>query len=310
MNDELTPSLILEELAENVAVQIERNAPVAFDAALKEMSSYHHFLLQLNAQANIDGRSFNYSEISGSDWHSPHESWLGHYRRLFERAANRIPDDNHFIRSLAYAPHKLLPGKDDLPTSQEVTKGIIDLGPLMMHMLETWVSKKTEVRKTPGDEKVEFRSMAGSNASAYSDFFPHAISAWEYLLKKGTYIYNWDKAKQSDSETQWKAFQEIWPFIWQHLINTARCLCIAVWNEDEIAATFFRDAMVRWQGNLSHNLGHGTGSVHVRLTYPDIMSLSWPDAKSHGDCIKTLRLQSLEIFVQLQFKVPLRMCSC
>lgn len=44
MDEVLTPSVILQELAENVAVQIERNAPVAFDSALKEMTDYHRFL--------------------------------------------------------------------------------------------------------------------------------------------------------------------------------------------------------------------------------------------------------------------------
>lgn len=294
MDETLTPSMILQELAENVAVQIERNAPVAFDSALKEMTDYHRFLLQLNSPANATNRDLNYSEISGDNWRAPHEEWLGLYRRLFERAANRIPDDGHFIRSLAYAPHKLLPGKGDLPISQEVTKGIIDLGPLMLHMIETWVSKSTEVRKALGDEKGEYRSMIGSKASAYSDFLPHAISAWEYLLQKATYIYDWSSAEGSKPTAQWEVYRDSWPFIWQHLVNTARCLCISVWNEDEIAASFFREALVRWPKNLLLELGHGTGLAHSRLPFPEIMSSSWPDAKTHGKSLRSRLFRNLE----------------
>lgn len=127
----------------------------------------------------------------------------------------------------------------------------------MLHMIEAWVSKSTEVRQTPGDEKGEYRFLTGSKASAYSDFFPQAISAWEYLLQKATYIYDWSSAERLEPTAQWEVYQDSWPFIWQHLVNTARCLCISVWNEDEIAAVFFREALVRWQRNLSHDLGSG-----------------------------------------------------
>ncbi len=294
MHDMPTPSQILEELAEKAAIQIERNAPVAFDNALNEMSRYHRFLLQLNAAVSTDGQSFNFSEISGNGWRTPHEEWIGHYRRLFERAANRIPIDDHFMRSLTYAPHKLLPGKDDMPISREVTKGIIDLGPLMMFMIENWVTQQSEKRRISGDELGEHRAMAGSYTSAYSDFLPHAIGAWEHLLLQATFLHCWDEAKHTKAESQWRVYQNSWPFLWQHLICTARCLCISVWNEDEIGAKFFREALVGWMKNLSHHLTNTVGVELTLLPYPDIMSLNWPEAKSLGDALRPRMFQNLE----------------
>lgn len=49
-----TPTEILEELADRVAQQIDRRAPVAFDSPLSEMTRYHRFLLSANASRSPD----------------------------------------------------------------------------------------------------------------------------------------------------------------------------------------------------------------------------------------------------------------
>ena len=50
MSHELpAPKEILEELVDKAALQIDRLAPVAFDAALKELTRYHRYLLSVNA---------------------------------------------------------------------------------------------------------------------------------------------------------------------------------------------------------------------------------------------------------------------
>src|SRR2546421_2293290 len=91
------PLEILEELADKAALQIDRLAPVAFDAALNEMTRYHRFLLSLNASRGPDGAPFSFAAVQGEAWRAPHSEWISQYRRLFERAANRIGDDTDFI---------------------------------------------------------------------------------------------------------------------------------------------------------------------------------------------------------------------
>src|SRR3712207_1494193 len=62
MNRDLpTPAQILEELADRVAAQIDRQAPLAFDEALDEMTRYHRFLLSLNASRTPEGAAFSYA---------------------------------------------------------------------------------------------------------------------------------------------------------------------------------------------------------------------------------------------------------
>ena len=56
---------IVEEMANKAALQIDRLAPVAFDAALDELTRYHSFLLNVNASHNPDGTPLNYAAVHG-----------------------------------------------------------------------------------------------------------------------------------------------------------------------------------------------------------------------------------------------------
>src|SRR5262245_36472453 len=98
MNRELpTPDQILEELADKAAVHIDRIAPVAFDAALEELTRYHRFLLSVHASRTTDDKPFNYAAVPGEASRAPHNEWISQYRGLFERAANRISDAPEFF---------------------------------------------------------------------------------------------------------------------------------------------------------------------------------------------------------------------
>ena len=64
-----TPDAIVEELADKVAAQIDRLAPVAFDGAFRELIRYHKFLLALNVSRTPDGTAFNFADASR--WTAP-----------------------------------------------------------------------------------------------------------------------------------------------------------------------------------------------------------------------------------------------
>jgi hypothetical protein len=104
------PREILEELADKTASQIDRLAPVAFDAALDELTRYHRFLLNVNATRGPDGKPFNYAAVPGEAWRAPHNQWISQCRRLFERAANHVGDDPGFMEKLANVPLRLFAG--------------------------------------------------------------------------------------------------------------------------------------------------------------------------------------------------------
>lgn len=275
MRDLPTPEQILEELADKTAAHMDRRANVAFDGALQEMTRYHRFLLALNATRTPDGASFSFAEVAGDAWNKPHRDWIRQYSRLFERAADYISDDGHYLRSLAYVPYRILPGPNDPGLPPDVTNGILDLGPMMMHRLEAWVTKRT-VLDTPEGESAKPRlSLSGTDARAYENLLPALVGAWESLLELAPNLYNWGERRQNADSERWDAFRESWPFLWQHLKNTAYCLAVAVWNEDEVGASLFREALVRWSQNLTFALNGSELRPSRRYLFPDVMTMEW-----------------------------------
>lgn len=274
------PRHILEELADKTAAQIDRLAPVAFDRAFREMTTYHRFLLALHMSVTPEGHVVNYSEVEGNSWHPPHEEWIRQYRRLFELAADRIPSESHFIQSLARTPTVLLSGSAGTDLSPNIVKGVLDLGPIMMHGLEAWVSKRAVIETPIGEAASRRLALAGFEAKAYANVLVNVIGAWEHLLLDVPMLYRWRDREENADALCWSALQKSWPFLWRHISNTAYCLALAVWSEDEAGAADFRDALVRWPEALGRRLEDRGWPPQRALLYPDLLKLEWPQASA------------------------------
>lgn len=273
-----TPDEILEELADKVALQIDRQAPVAFDAALKEMTRYHRFLLSLNATRTIEGEAFSYAAVQAESWIAPHDEWITQYRRLFERAANRIADDSDYFAKLAHAPLALLPRGDDPALADNVIQSILDLGSMMAHRLEAWVTKRSVVENAPGAAAIPRVGLSGSDSRAYANLMRHVVSAWESSLLNVPSLFHWKDEDKGDSAKRWDTLRTSWPFVWKHLQTTANILAAAVWNEDDAGSQLYRDALVRWPETLQHQLGDRAEFIERRLLFPDILKVGWDGA--------------------------------
>lgn len=267
-----SPDEILEQLVDKAALHLDRLAPVAFNAALDELTRYHRFLLHVNASRTPDGKPFNYASVSGEAWQAPHNEWISQYRRLFERAANHIGDAPDFIEQLAHLPLKLLPGRDDPQMSDEILQAIVDLEVLLIHRIEAWVTKRTVADTAPGSAAGTRTHLVGSDAKSYANLLPNIVGAWETLLQTTSSIYNW-RDNGSSPEQRWDSLRASWPFLWKHLSNTAYMFAVSVWNEDEAGAALYRDALVRWPQTLSHNFDGVAHFFNRRLLYPDILLL-------------------------------------
>jgi len=274
------PDQILEDLADQAAGHIDDLAPTAFDDALAELTEYHKFLLSLNATATKDGSPFSFAEIVGDAWHAPHVEWIAQYRRLFGKAAHHLPDDDHFIRTLAYVPRQLMPRADEPRFSSSIVNGILDLGPALMHRLETWVTRRTTIETSDDTSASPKLALAGSDAKAYENVLPEIVGAWESLLLYAPLRQSEDQESANDQNLRWIQLRESWPFLWRHLSNTAYCLATAVWNEDVAAARLFREALVRWPDALSHQLRHTADLPFRRSIYPNLLELEWTEASA------------------------------
>ena len=276
MHDLPTSNQILEELADKTAAQIERRATVAFDSAWREMTGYHRFLLAINSSETSGGDPFSFAEVAGYSWSLPHNHWIRHYRRLFERAADRIPDETHFIRTMAYAPIALLPRQGDPALTPGILNTIIDLGSMMVHRLQAWVTKRTVVEPVEGHPAEPRMKLAGSDAKAYQDVLPEIIGAWESLLQRAPALFKWERNSEIRTDELWESYRRSWPFLWQHLSNTAYCLAVAVWNEDNAGASYYRDSLLRWPRAFDYLFERG-GDLGVNVgRSAEYLQKDWP----------------------------------
>lgn len=276
------PEQIIEELANKVAVQIDRLAPVAFDRALDELIRYHRFLLELNAAAATDGTPFSYAEVgSGFLPRLPHLVWIGQYRRLFERAANRLGDDTYFIERLAGLPIRLLPKPGDARQPPGIISAILNLGPGLAHRLEAWVTKRAVIATVADGSSQSRLSLAGSDSKAYAGVLKRIVGQWETLLQIAPSVYGWKLEQQASHRDRWSAYGKSWYFLSNHLQNTAYMLATAVWNEDEIGVVEYCDALVRWPEVSSYQRENSGELLNRRLIYPDLLGMDWPSAVSH-----------------------------
>lgn len=272
-----TPEQILEELADKVAVQIDRLAPVAFDSALGELLRHHRFLLAISATGTPHGVPFNFAEVAGFAWRAPHEEWIAQYRRLFERATHVISEDPTFLAKLSRVPTRLLPGQDDQAYSEAVLRSILDLGPVLVHRLEAWVAKRM-ISESQDGQGLPRPNLVGSDLKIYEAVVADVVGAWESLLHVGVSLFHERATRRASNAERWAALTTSWPFAWRHLTNTAYLLAVAVWNEDEAGASLYRDSLVRWSQTLARSRNGRADLIARRLLFPDIAKLPWNEA--------------------------------
>lgn len=267
-----TPEETLEELADRATATIDRNASVAFDRALDEMTDFHRFLLALSAPGPTSGSAFSLAEVGG--FMAPAIKWTHPYRRLHERASERIPDDTHYIRRLAYAPLRLVPGPQDERLSPGVMNSILDLGPSLVHRLEAWFTRRTVV-SVEGEAPARRVLLAGSDERAYADALTDVVAGWESLHQQAPYMFGWSQDGRQSEAQDWDRLRGTWSYLLQHLVNTARTIAISVWNEDEQGAAMFCESLIRWPNELAYELGDGSTLLYRRMLFPGIADVGW-----------------------------------
>jgi hypothetical protein len=270
-----TPEHILEELANKAAQRIDGLAPVAFETAMEELVRYHRFLLAANQARDQDGQLVSLSEVSGTSWLPPHQEWIRQYRRPLERAAERLADDPDFVARMAQTPRHILPRNSEFELTAPVLQTILSLIPILVHRMEAWVTKRTAA-KSPSDVHIAGQ-LSDSDGKAYAEGVGSIIGAWEALLQDATLIFGRDD-QNSSSDERWETHRRRWPFLWQHLQDTAYLLAIAVWNEDRIGTDLYRDALIRWPFTYNSDVLDTSYILDARLTFPDVLSLGWENA--------------------------------
>lgn len=270
------PAEILEELAEKVLVQIDRLSTTAFASALDEMIEYHRFLLEAYGSRTREGVSFSYAEIS--DWiEPPHQSWMRQYRRLFERAAFHIDEDPDLISTLARTPIRLIEGLAP-NSSAAITGSVLDLGLILVGRLENWLTQRVSRKSSSFPEGSQSVELRGSDKTAFKDVIIDVVGAWERLIQFAPSMFGFNELKAANSTRQWYEISRSFPFFRHHLRNTAYFLAAATWNEDEIGAAYFEEALVRWTDSFDYALPDDFYGMRRLLLFPSLVETDWKTA--------------------------------
>ena len=268
-----TPSNFLEELADRVIAQIERNAITGFKGAFDELTRFHVFILDAHNTQTDQGQPISLAEV-GDGWDVPYREWIRQYRRVFESAADKIGVETTFIETLGHTVMRLLP-RDAAELSPTVVTSLLDLGVHEVIVLEAWVTRRTTL-DVPADQAAQPRlQLAGSERRAYENVIRSFVGAWENVLRVADNLYGFRQREGRPPAELWKAFGRSMPFLDKHLRNTAYLLASAIWNEDEIGAQYYRDCLLRWLDTLRPEMHADILLSHYALLTPDLFALEW-----------------------------------
>ncbi len=268
-----TPSDFLEELADRVIAQIERNATTGFNGAFDELTRFHVFLLDAHNTQTDQGHPISLAEI-GDGWDVPYREWIRQYRRVFESAADKIGVETTFIEALGHTVMRLLP-RNAAELSPAIVTSLLDLGVHEVIILEAWVTRRTTL-DVPADQAAQPRlHLAGSERRAYERVVRSFIGAWENVLRVADNLYAFRPREGRSPAELWKAFGRSMPFLDKHLRNTAYLLASAIWNEDEIGTDRYRDCLLRWLDTLRPEMQTDILLSHHALLTPDLFGLDW-----------------------------------
>ncbi|QIQ86444.1 MAG: hypothetical protein G9473_06900 [Erythrobacter sp.] len=282
MRSAATPEQIMEELADRVIAQIDRRAPTGFENALDELTEYHSFLLELYATRSDSGAPLSYAELGDDTWHQPHDRWIRQYRRLFDRAAERIPDGHRFIETLCYVQGRLLGSKWGDRLSPNVIASILDMQPILMHAVEAWVTRRSILEADEHGAAKRFK-LTGSDATSLASAMHGVVGAWESHLTIVSSSYGWSKVAGMEPAELWSRYALAWPFLRQHVAHTAYSLAVAVWNGDAISANLFREALVRWPGSALIDLQRDGLAQHPWLLMPSLIEMPWAEVSARPE---------------------------
>ncbi len=281
-----TLAQLFEEQVERVLERLRRRAFMGFQAELDELLRFHRFLLATGSTEDEALAGSNLVEVSGVAWFTPHDEWMGQYRRIFDGAVELIGVDEHFLVALAQVLPTLLDEEDGVELTPGVVDGVLRLGPMLMHSVEEWVSRRTAAAADAAARDAGSKpTLGGADRRALESALPRVVGAWEEALAGVRHLLRHRPGPPPDA--RWEELRRAWRTMGGHLKRTAYCLAVATWHGDEVGARLFAGALSRWPRHALSSLSVTAEIRFSRLLMPDLLELSWADVL---EAVEPLRL--------------------
>ena len=273
--DDLSPSDILEELADRVVIQIDRTALTGFDHALREMREFHQFLLTAYTVVDDEGVATSYATYGSIS--AEHSNWVREYRRLFERAVAAIAREDSFIGSLAHMAANLIPHpKDNVPPW--VVGGLYEFPQYMVHRIGHWLTAQRGPRGS-GLAALLPGALPPQVAKAYRSVALRIVGANESALQAGARYAG--VADGADEAAAWIVLARSWPILFKHIESAAYLIAASHWHEDEIGADLYAESFLRWRETLGDPAeGDFEHVLRTDFLSSDLLDLDWRDVNA------------------------------
>lgn len=265
---------LLEGLLDKMVAQIEKSAVTGFQAAFKEATRFHEFVLAAQDTRDEAGNALNLAEVGGL-WTRPDVEWVRSYRRVMDAAAEKISVNTAFINHLSHLPYRLLPA-DAARFAPRPIITLVDLGPFQVIALEAWLTRHTLPTYNPlGDSNAR---LAGSDARAYQEVLISFVGAWESFQQSLILSFGLRKLRKKTAEEKWGAYSKAWGVIFAHLKASAYFIASASWNEDDPGEERYRDHLLRWLSHFYNEVDREYAFQHTYLLTPSLLTVSWSEA--------------------------------
>lgn len=271
------PGDFLEQLVDQLVRHMANNANTGFRATIKELVSYHRFVLAAQNTEDDEGHAANFAQVGGW-WSRPDADLVHKYRRAFFAAAEKIGIDTSFIEEMSSLVWALIP-EDGISYPSSVIRALLDLGLHEVIALQEWVKRNAVIVSM--SEEGTYSQLTGPENSSYERVLLTFVGAWETLETVLMASLEYERRPRSgDPVSQWSAFAHGYPVFETHLRNTAYFFLAAVWYEDSMGVDRFRDLLVQWSRPLNSNLYSVNLLEGTLLIAPHLVGMPWSDVQS------------------------------
>lgn len=264
---------IMDELVSDARQAALRADGDAFDRAYGTLVSMHELLLGASLDRNEDGTQGSWALLPDPDRffsRALHESWGKAYRGIFEAAIHSSVHNTEPLRRLCHLLQHL-DGADLRASPIEIREQLLQLPPLMMHLLGNWWAHRVEEQGIMDHGHQRMVTLRPPLHRVYEEVLSSFVAGWENGKPDSP------RNHRGGFKLPWASLPEAAHLNAKHIEETARMLLAAVHRGDQAAAEWLADVLSKWWGTFDYD--HEPFELYGKTTFItlDHLGLEWDE---------------------------------
>ncbi|WP_458368387.1 hypothetical protein [Pseudomonas mandelii] len=239
---------ILVELETDAKLAASEADVEAFERAYDSLVGIHELLIGASITINDDGTIGSWAllpDVQHVFGRRLHQRWTESYRSIFSAAIDSIPQNTRPLRRLCHLVQHLA-GADLNSSPVEIRENLLELPPLMMHLLGEWWAKKVEEQGTMEHGHSQRAVLRPPLFRVYEEVISTFAGGWESA--RTTLC----KVPDSSKDFEWSMVGTFARLNTTHIDETARMLLATVARGDRTGAEWMADVLSKWWGTFDY----------------------------------------------------------